>query len=162
MDLSKCRCVNCSEYIEFESSQAGAIIPCPHCNLETQLFIPATRSSLGKTSHKKESITKESVLGGPGADASVRNYLMFIRSHSAYMVLRFVINICCVVSIIGAVVYLLSLCINIDNFLFTMEMCFLSFIAILVLMAARQSALLLIDIADTLLLEHSKSGTRNL
>jgi hypothetical protein len=40
MSLSKCNCVNCSGHIEFPEEMAGQSITCPHCQLETLLFIP--------------------------------------------------------------------------------------------------------------------------
>ena len=39
----KCSCQHCSELIEFESddlAEENSIVPCPHCGLETKLFIP--------------------------------------------------------------------------------------------------------------------------
>jgi len=41
--IVKCPCQHCSEYIEFESddlAEENNIVPCPHCGLETKLFIP--------------------------------------------------------------------------------------------------------------------------
>jgi len=35
----KCPCNNCSEVIEFSASRAGEVMPCPHCGLDTKLFI---------------------------------------------------------------------------------------------------------------------------
>jgi len=37
---SKCVCNLCSGQIEFENSAAGQFIICPHCGMETLLFIP--------------------------------------------------------------------------------------------------------------------------
>lgn len=39
--LSKCPCNNCSSNIEFEADQAAQTVSCPHCGLETILFIPS-------------------------------------------------------------------------------------------------------------------------
>jgi hypothetical protein len=36
----KCKCRHCDGKIEFSSNDAGREITCPHCGLETQLFIP--------------------------------------------------------------------------------------------------------------------------
>ena len=36
-----CPCRRCGDNIEFPFTSAGQIIACPHCNLETDLFIPA-------------------------------------------------------------------------------------------------------------------------
>ena len=38
MAFSKCNCTACSGHIEFETSNVGNIITCPHCNLETVLY----------------------------------------------------------------------------------------------------------------------------
>lgn len=38
-NLVKCRCNNCSENIEFESADAGKRATCPHCGLDTLLYI---------------------------------------------------------------------------------------------------------------------------
>lgn len=35
-----CPCNNCSEHIEFEESAAGSTVACPHCGIDTVLFIP--------------------------------------------------------------------------------------------------------------------------
>ena len=35
-----CPCNNCSEHLEFDESAAGSTIACPHCGMDTVLFIP--------------------------------------------------------------------------------------------------------------------------
>lgn len=37
---AKCKCTNCSQPISFPAEGAGTTIPCPHCGLDTILFIP--------------------------------------------------------------------------------------------------------------------------
>jgi hypothetical protein len=37
-----CRCHYCDGHIEFDASSAGEAIPCPHCGLETTLYVPQT------------------------------------------------------------------------------------------------------------------------
>src|ERR1019366_10444336 len=37
---SKCKCQHCNGHIAFPSEAAGQMVECPHCHLETQLFIP--------------------------------------------------------------------------------------------------------------------------
>ena len=39
-NLVVCRCRHCDGGIEFDASQAGETIICPHCELETLLFVP--------------------------------------------------------------------------------------------------------------------------
>jgi hypothetical protein len=41
-----CRCRHCNGHIEFDASDAGATVACPHCGLETVLFIPANYSKI--------------------------------------------------------------------------------------------------------------------
>ena len=38
--LVLCRCQHCDGGIEFDASQAGETVACPHCGLETLLFVP--------------------------------------------------------------------------------------------------------------------------
>jgi len=38
--LAVCACNNCSDQIEFDPADSGATIQCPHCGLDTLLFIP--------------------------------------------------------------------------------------------------------------------------
>ena len=42
----KCNCNNCSAHLEFESEDAGTVIVCPTCGIETKLFVPGSASSL--------------------------------------------------------------------------------------------------------------------
>lgn len=45
-DYIKCRCRNCDKPIEFDSAESGATVSCPHCGLETLLFIPASSATV--------------------------------------------------------------------------------------------------------------------
>lgn len=40
MNELHCHCRHCNQSIPFERSQVGSEIPCPHCQMETLLFIP--------------------------------------------------------------------------------------------------------------------------
>ena len=42
--LVKCRCRHCNGHLEFEIEHKGETISCPHCGLETVLFVPGTVS----------------------------------------------------------------------------------------------------------------------
>jgi hypothetical protein len=37
-----CRCQHCDGHIEFETNSVGEAVACPHCGLETKLYIPQT------------------------------------------------------------------------------------------------------------------------
>ena len=39
-----CRCQHCDGHIEFDASRAGESVACPHCGLETKLFVPQVPS----------------------------------------------------------------------------------------------------------------------
>ena len=39
---AKCTCNSCGGHLEFDASLAGETIQCPHCGINTALFIPAT------------------------------------------------------------------------------------------------------------------------
>jgi hypothetical protein len=41
----KCNCNNCSAHLEFESADAGRVIDCPTCGIETKLYVPGSVSS---------------------------------------------------------------------------------------------------------------------
>src|SRR5260221_14067733 len=44
-----CRCRHCDKGIEFDANELGqenSLVPCPHCGLETMLFIPPTHPEL--------------------------------------------------------------------------------------------------------------------
>jgi len=42
---AKCKCTNCSQPISFPVEGVGTTIPCPHCGLDTILFIPPSLSN---------------------------------------------------------------------------------------------------------------------
>jgi len=40
-----CPCQHCSGHIEFDASHAGTSVACPHCGLETKLFVPKVQKN---------------------------------------------------------------------------------------------------------------------
>lgn len=42
---AKCECQHCAQPIEFEATDAGWSVTCPHCGVETTLFIPSAAQS---------------------------------------------------------------------------------------------------------------------
>ena len=46
--ITKCSCNNCSEHLEFDESAAGSTVACPHCGMDTVLFIPPVERAKGK------------------------------------------------------------------------------------------------------------------
>jgi hypothetical protein len=41
--LGRCPCRNCDGPLEFETEASGQTVPCPHCGLDTTLYIPGAR-----------------------------------------------------------------------------------------------------------------------
>lgn len=37
---AKCRCLYCDGHIEFDTDSSGATVTCPHCGMDTTLYIP--------------------------------------------------------------------------------------------------------------------------
>ena len=73
-----CACDACSGTLEFEVSNAGSTIACPHCGMETLLFIPTNpRSGQTKgTPGWSEIIT---TTGGEVSGRSIEKYLGIVR-----------------------------------------------------------------------------------
>ena len=53
-----CPCQHCSGKIEFDSNELGdeqnTTVPCPHCRLETIIFVPPVISATGTKNSRKE------------------------------------------------------------------------------------------------------------
>ena len=141
--IVKCTCQHCDGHIEFEAQgfQPGTRLECPHCKMETVLFIPNTVT----------------------ARQRVRAYLGLIRSNSAYPAIRFMINICLLLSIISIVFLTPTVWTmvkgrpDLDAWKVPIVTMMLDGLAIAAAFAIQQSVFSVIDIADTLLHEHSKS-----
>ncbi|MGA2555513.1 MAG: hypothetical protein ABSG04_04490 [Verrucomicrobiota bacterium] len=140
--IVKCSCQNCNGHIEFETQgfQPGTRSECPHCKMETVLFIPNT-------------IT---------AKQRVKAHLGLIRSNSAYPAIRFMINICVLLSIISIIfltptVWAKAKGLDLAPWKVPIVTIMLEGLAIAAAFAVQQSIFSVIDIADTLLHEHSKN-----
>ena len=89
----------------------------------------------------------------PKTASAVHAHLAHIRKNSCYGVLRFIIEITFGLSLIGTIIFFFVTLIQTSegNGVATLSIAFAGVLAVTFLVAARQSALLLIDIADTLL-----------
>jgi hypothetical protein len=138
----KCTCQHCNGHIEFETEgfQPGTRLECPHCKMETLLFIPNTVT----------------------ARQRVKTHLELIRSNSAYPAIRFIINVCVLFSIISTLfltptVWAKAKGLELAAWQAPVVTVMLEGMAIAAAFAVQQSIFSVIDIADTLLHEHSKS-----
>jgi hypothetical protein len=159
--VEKCYCESCGGGIEFDPAECeinhpgrafGKQTDCPHCGQKTLLFTPdAAPSQIPKPGLLKH-----------GESVGVKAYLNHIRENSNYLVLRGVINTAFALLMLGVVVgALLS---SISEFgiggkpgIAIVASVVLGVFACIIIAAAWQSALLLVDVADTLIHEHSKS-----
>ena len=76
--IVKCSCQHCSEYIEFESNdlaEENSVVPCPHCGLETKLFIPQTTGN----SHPDTSLEDDSELEKKIAGLSNQEFFQLLK-----------------------------------------------------------------------------------
>ncbi len=140
--IVKCSCQHCNGHIEFETQgfQPGTRSECPHCKMETPLFIPNTLT----------------------AKQRVKAHLGLIRSNSAYPAIRFIINVCLLLSIISILfltptVWVMAKGLDLATWKVPIVTMMLEGLAIAAGFAIQQSIFSVIDIADTLLHEHSKS-----
>jgi len=56
--LVKCNCNNCSAHLEFESTDAGRVIVCPTCGIETKLYVPGSALNQPSTNPKQQKNNK--------------------------------------------------------------------------------------------------------
>ncbi len=141
-------CVHCQNTIEFNAEAAGQTTPCPHCGKETLLRLPAPP----QLTH-----TPAKPVGNP-----VLAHLKFIRKNTSYRELRSFIRVCfrLLVASVGLYACFSWLETTVgggtDGAGGALATTMLGLIAIAILVAARQSAFVVLDIADTLLHQHSK------
>jgi len=155
---AKCRCQNCNTPLEFDANDAGKPTACANCGQETILFIPPVQSlEKPKSAPVPQSPPKT-------AQNQAREYLESIRKDSCYGVLRLIINVCTVFAIAMSVVCGLGYIVentghgneNIVTSLSALAALFGAGLAILAIIGLRQSAFLLIDIADAILTQNAK------
>ena len=102
----------------------------------------------------------------PDARQRALAHLTFIRANSCYRMLRSLINVCCALCLLFVIGVVLVFCLGVmaggsDGFPFlgkvgvSVMAVLVGLLLMAVLIAVRQSALLVIDISDTLLHEHS-------
>jgi hypothetical protein len=144
--IAKCACLNCGQHMEFEAESAGQLVPCPACGKQTRLLMPL------------KSFTPESVKSKLDARLSPEAAtLKMIRGASCYKTLRTVIElsmgILLGILLLAAIGWVVGCLFSVGELGMTsfpmaaLGVVALIFVAVLVL-ALRQSCLLLIDIAD--------------
>ena len=151
---ARCQCGNCGKFVDFDAEHAGKKADCPFCGKEIVLLLTDS-PSVGATNSNKQS---------KAATKLAQDRLEFIRANSCYRVLRALINV-------GSVFIGIVAMIEIKDFLGYQHwdegnnpLMVIGPLACLVLgvifaIAVRQSAFLLIDIADMLL--HHQSTDKN-
>jgi len=117
----------------------------------------ATPSTEDSFEWKRREIQAKSSAPTTGTRSRVASHLTFIRANSSYGALRSIIEVCFVLSLLGALGFMIAGWAADKGGGAWFPPTAIGILSIVLLIAARQSAFLLIDIADTLLHEHSKS-----
>ena len=161
--ITKSSCQHCGQHIEFEAENAGEFVPCPSCGKQTRLLLPASKpTAKGNYPIHQPSVmgNLKSLLPKPAADTNAKKHLNFVRENSCYPQLRFIINICFLLALVGGGIYAAIIALALirnENYFPLIYFCLGVALAAVLLIAIRQSSLLLIDVADTLLHEHAKT-----
>jgi hypothetical protein len=167
---AKCPCQHCNGHIEFEPDQAGQTVVCPHCGLDTTLFIPVEPTKHDRILDANSRFASETRSKQPAskprpksAQDYANEHLKFIRDNSCYGTLRSIINVCA--GIAGTIAVLIcmggaseSIAASADR-LIKLLIIFGALagigLSIVVIIGVRQLSFLLIDIADMLLHRHT-------
>jgi uncharacterized Zn finger protein (UPF0148 family) len=157
--IAKAPCQQCGTNLEFEAEHYGQFIACPVCGQQTRLL-------LQKPDYQESSPKKSAAESPPqkiSKNTAVKAHLEMIRDQSCYPQLRFIIEICFVLLLCGVSLYAIMATIGIMQnqsefpILYVVSNIAAIIGSVVLLIALRQSALLLIDIADTLLNEHAEN-----
>lgn len=152
---TRCKCAECAENIDFSIDHVGQDVACPHCGKITKLYVVVKPPPVAKL------VTPPPP---PKEIDPALEYLELVRKNSCYGILRSVINLtfwlCSFVVVIIALRYFINSTWNMSTsyapFIFIGSMGGAA-VGVFILFACRQSAFLLIDIADTLLREHLRN-----
>ena len=145
-----CLCPHCGQKVEFEAENAGRSAQCPNCQQTVTLTGPAGEAS--------PSVVAIAIPGSP-----VKEYLKKLRENSCYGALRTIINVSFGLCVMGCLLAGVSLIMTPPTLtgaeffgapIFVMSVLFLG---IVLLIAFRQAAFVVIDIADALLHEGNKT-----
>jgi uncharacterized protein HemX len=95
---AKCSCQYCNGHIAFESSEAGRAVACPHCGMETMLFVPVQTNA----PKPKQITTTPSKPNPPAANPSPGQKELFsIKVTSRAAVVFFALTTLCLALILG-------------------------------------------------------------
>lgn len=150
-DKLTCSCANCAQVLEFDPIHSGAVVPCPNCGREVKLHVEAPPTLIAPLAQMDQAKPQE-------AGKTVRQYVKALRLQSNYKTLRGCINVCfslCLVLVLASAVG--SFIVPDSNILIAGAASVFAVVLIGLLIAFRQAAFLLIDIADTLLHHHSQA-----
>jgi hypothetical protein len=153
---TKCNCNNCSAHLEFDSAIAGQAITCPTCGMETTLYVPQA-PPLPKV-EKPLARSSEPIANPLGAPTSPAESLRQIRLQTCYKTLRGLVDLVQILFFVAAGLVVLG---SIGVFfaggedlpfggkiLYLLIALALAFILVVLGIAWKQAALLLVDIAD--------------
>lgn len=152
---AKCHCQHCNGPIAFPVEMAGEMSECPHCKMDTRLFIPPPPPPA-----PPKPATPNPPPNPPPTVPSFAEDLKKIRARTCYQSLRSLINVAQIIGFVGIGIFAFSLVTGISQsplaasgssefalvgFFVSVSMCLGG---VVVLIAGKQAALLLVDIAD--------------
>jgi hypothetical protein len=143
----KCNCNHCSAHLEFDSASAGSVIPCPTCGMDTTLYVPGQKPFAPITNR-------------PAIPSSSAESLKQIRQQSCYGTLRGLIDLIQYIIFAGAALLAVGSVAGFFIGIFqgsagaasgTVGIILgwvLACVIVVLAIAMKQAALLLVDIAD--------------
>ena len=149
----KFSCPHCSQNISADSGDAGLNSECPSCN--QPIIVPKFQPPSSAPARTSPPAAKPTATPSTTANASqqaAKEYLAHIRKNTCYHTLRTIIDVSVVLSFIAILCGIpIGWSANVLLLIGTLLG------SIVILIAVRQSAYLLIDIADALLHDQSKN-----
>jgi hypothetical protein len=147
--IVQCPCQHCRLPIEFEPEQAGEFVTCPRpdCGQQTRLLLPGQTPGRGR----------------PSDDSAERTTLENLRKKTCYGTLRSLIEFYFILGLGGAVIELVAAFVyfftdgtSLGERGYVLIVSIVLFIfAIIIVVAAKQSSLLLVDLTDCQIAERT-------
>jgi hypothetical protein len=150
----KCTCNNCSTHLEFDSASAGQTVACPSCGIDTKLYVPTLPPipKIDKPAHMPSA-----AVSNPLAWTAAQT-LRLVRQQTCYKTLRGLIDWVQAILIAAAALALIA---AVAQFFLSTEekdlglrilalvgTAFGCVLAVVLAIAGKQAALLMVDIAD--------------
>lgn len=163
--IIKCNCNHCSTHLEFESGNEGVTINCPSCGMETRLYAPPPAPApILPPKQAPPPLNKPIADPAKTTHSSAADALLQVRVDSCYKTLRGLIDlvqfICIAAAVIVGIAGIAQVFTNIDNAgsLYGLFWFLGAAGSVILAIASKQAALLLVDIADCQIQQVKRRG----